>query len=307
LPPHCKSFDHICALEAQRRYSEAFERYEERYEACGDWGWTLDGNNRGYDAAVAFKTTPCGTRVVIKGSRHSNTLQRIEKECRRLQFLSSPPVSVECPRCFPVYYYFSNRTRACYSELVAHPPDINGRAVFGKGVGKLWGARFRQVRHLIAQGLHSLEVLWRHGIEHRDVTFRNVLFRYDPAYPENTPTVDGRPRLQLVIFDFGASRLLHENVTLWKRAGNRGLPDVYAYTCSWLHHIDLTHRGCHYVVPAPPDHQRPESLEWALLQIVATSSTASTAETFRTAIALVRNTTQWNAVAERERRWSSGR
>jgi serine/threonine protein kinase len=268
LPPHCKSFDHICALEAQRRYSEAFERYEERYEACGDWGWTLEGDSHGNDAAVAFKTTPCGTRVAIKGSRYNRTIAHIQKECLTLQRLDDG----SCEGCFPKYYFYSNRSRACYSEVLVGLTNLGSI---------LRSSRLRgntsHVIDLILQGINIIRVLRAHNVEHRDFTFRNML--------TGSWKVDDTVRYQLKVLDFGASApVRHQEsnsvedtdgfTAIKKRKrgslpGNRGQTDLYALCCDFLEHFYKDGDQCRLRRMPVPVPYNPHKLHHVLLAVLS--------------------------------------
>lgn len=113
LPRHCSNFDAACRAEAEERYEDAFQIYESKYEECGSHGWNITGGAGGSTSFVIFKTTPCGLHVALKKSSDP-------KECNILKLMTSRKSEAVCPGCFPEYYYFSNSTNACYSELI-HP------------------------------------------------------------------------------------------------------------------------------------------------------------------------------------------
>lgn len=114
LPPHCSHFRAACRAEAEGRYEDAFKVYESKYEECGSHGWSIEGGSRGSLSFVVFKTTPCGLRVAVKRLTDP-------KECNILKLMTSKESQAACPGCFPAYYYFSNATKACYSEHVYSP------------------------------------------------------------------------------------------------------------------------------------------------------------------------------------------
>jgi serine/threonine protein kinase len=252
LPPHCKSFDHICALEAQRRYSEAFERYEERYEACGDWGWTLEGDSHGLDAAVAFKTTPCGTKVVVKASRSERTIEHIQKECLTLQRLDDG----SCEGCFPKYYFYSNRSRACYSELLKHSNITFGLIVRAARFGN----HLPIVKKLIHQGIVAIQALRAHHIEHRDLSFRNLILARDTTASDH---------MRVKVIDFGASAPVGSPLPPPKQmAGNLGRSDLYTLFCNFARHIYPDIGNCRQDRKRVPPREDVLTLKWVLLKVM---------------------------------------
>ena len=161
IPPACKQFDDICDIESSANYEQAFQMYEARYEACGDHGWSLDGHSSGEDSYVAFKTTPCGTRVVVKGSRRNATIQHIQRECEVLRSLSGDAeVAKSCAHCFPKYYYYSKTSRACYSEVIPNAGSTLIRAMKSRKPGAL-----SVTKHVLLQGLTALRLLLKHNVE----------------------------------------------------------------------------------------------------------------------------------------------
>jgi serine/threonine protein kinase len=185
LPAVCGNFSEACAAEAAEKYELAMQLYEERYEQCGDHGWNITGRSSGSNEVVTFKTTPCGLRVAIKAAH-------TPKECSVLRFLSSRTVQQECPGCFPRYYFLSNFTHACYSEAV-QKAEIRGFR------GKY--ANLQHVKAFYLQALKMVSVLRKYNIEHRDLSFRNILLR-------NMTRADGRIHQQIVFIDFGSARPL---------------------------------------------------------------------------------------------------
>ncbi len=135
--------------------------YEARYEACSDHGWSLDGHAGGEDSYVAFKTTPCGTRVAVKGSRRNATIQHIQRECEVLRSLSGDAeVAKSCAHCFPKYYYYSKTSRACYSEVIPNAGSTLIRAMKSRKPGAL-----SVTKHVLLQGLTALRLLLKHNVE----------------------------------------------------------------------------------------------------------------------------------------------
>ena len=106
LPAHCTNFTRVCELEADGQYEAAFAEYEERSPVCGDVGWTVDGHDQGSVYSVTFKTTPCGRRVAVKGLH-------TPKECVALKLLTTGASALQCPGCFPQYYYYSHMSKVC--------------------------------------------------------------------------------------------------------------------------------------------------------------------------------------------------
>ena len=155
LPAHCLDFAAACAAEKNGDYERAFQLYEDKYDTCGVAGWTNEGHTSGSMHAVTFKATPCvsdtGLRVAIKG-------QYTPKECKRLQQVTSRESQHKCPGCFPQYYYYSNKTRACYSEhietgnikgaLHVHKADTNATYVL-------------RLKRLFVQGVAAIRLMQR--------------------------------------------------------------------------------------------------------------------------------------------------
>lgn len=106
LPAHCTSFEDACALESAGNYEAAIAIYESRYPTCGDAGWATEGTAHGLDLVVAFKTSPCGTRMVVKGTRDEVKQGHVSHECGFLKTLSTPENLLACAECFPRYYSF---------------------------------------------------------------------------------------------------------------------------------------------------------------------------------------------------------
>ena len=115
LPDSCRDFTAACAAERKGDLETAFKLYEDKYDTCGDVGWEDFGHKHGASDSVTFKVTPCGLKTAVKGLL-------IPKECNRLRQLTTGDAARECPGCFPQYFYYSNKTRACYSEFLTAVP-----------------------------------------------------------------------------------------------------------------------------------------------------------------------------------------
>ena len=247
MPAFCRNFQDICKLEAKGDFHGAFTAYESRYSQCSDHGWSMTGRNQGYDAAVAFKTTPCGTRAVIKGSRRAKTMDNIEKDCDRLRYLGESSAATECPGCFPRFFFFSNVTRACHSEFIQSVSI--GRTI----------TSVSSVKSLFLQGVHIIRTLRAHNLEHGDITFRNLLVK-------KTIDVDDTAKYKLVMFDFAASRHLDEPGD-GHMTGNHGFSDLYTLACNFYRNI-YREGGCrHRVQPVFTNETR--SFKHAFTSIMA--------------------------------------
>lgn len=222
LPRSC--FDHsaACRAEAAGDYETAIRLHEEKYDVCGDVGWSLQGHAAGSNDYVVFKTTPCGLPVAVKAAR------RTAKECHVLKNLTLGTAYNECPGCFPRYYFLSEKTRACYSEFVKTVP----MPALDQRRGNL-----THIKAMLMQGVHAIRVLRAHGVEHRDLSFRNILRR-------EVATPNGETHVRLVLFDFGASRPLDEVLYLDGHVKFRGRQldgngvhtDLYVLACSFAKH-----------------------------------------------------------------------
>ena len=249
VPPFCTEYRDICHLERTGQYEKAFSAYESRYTVCGWYGWTLLGSSSGYDAAVGFAVTPCGSRVAIKGSRRAKTIAHVTSECMYLKLMSSDSARADCPGCFPGYLYYSNMTGACYSVYV-HDTASPARCI-GKTPDAL-----NHTKHYFRQGMRAIKTLRHHGIEHRDLSFRNVLI-HRKFQQVNNITTHGH---QVVIMDFGAAAPI--GTQDGRRAGNRGHCDTYKWACDFLELLYRT--DCRNRIPAPKKQFDPTSLESVL-------------------------------------------
>ena len=248
VPDFCRNFDDMCRDERSLKYESAFTAYESRYERCGDYGWNLTGQNRGYDAAVGFKTTPCGLHTAIKGSRRPSTILNIEKDCHRLKLLNSPAIAAECPACFPRAFFYSELTKACYSEYIN-----------SEKIGPLVRS-VPKIKALLLQGVHIIRVLRRHNLQHGDITFRNMFIR-KVVEPDNTV------KLKLMLFDFAASRYLDDPGD-GHNTGNRGFNDMYTLACNFYRNV-YKDGGCRGHVIGMDKTLSKRTLKFALAKIMA--------------------------------------
>lgn len=201
LPTRCRDFNELCSLETEGMFELAFAGFEERYTECGDFGWSVDGSAHGSEYSVTFKTTPCGTRTAVKGLR-------TPKECTALKLLTTGQSAAECPGCFPQHYYYSNTTKACYSEF------LDSQVPMHKVVGRSLGVTAQEVAHIkrvFLQGVRAILVLRSHNIEHHDLSFRNMLLREEAGGPH------------LVIFDLAGSVPLDQRLDRRRSLGANGV------------------------------------------------------------------------------------
>jgi serine/threonine protein kinase len=222
MPSFCSDFTSACQAEANDDYEEAVKLYEDRYPLCGDFGWNVTGSNKGSNDFVVFKTSPCGTPMAIKAAHSA-------KECKRLKELTTGTAYEECPGCFPRYYALSNVTNCCYSEFILTKKY---------NVLRKKPELFHRVKALYLQGITAIRTLRSHNVEHRDLSYRNLLFR---------EVVDdhGLRHLRLVLFDFGASlpldgleKLDPKPVSAGPRVLSNGrFPDIFALTCTFTRHL----------------------------------------------------------------------
>lgn len=214
LPSACLNFSAECALEAAGDFEPAFRAYEARYAQCGDAGWRTVGTAHGQTTEVVFKATPCGSKVVVKAGLTSRSDLNSVKDCRALKLLTAHGADAECPGCFPRYYYFSNITRACYTEFVPS----------ARRFVTVVTPRSPHLKTLFLQALTAIRVLRRHNLEHFDLSARNMLVR---------PAEDGSLS-RLMMIDFG---LYHEvgvpltTLQLKRVTGSRRRQDTFAVAC----------------------------------------------------------------------------
>ena len=149
LPPQCGDFKAACAAERAGDFDTAFRLYEDKYDNCSDVGWTDFGHKHGSADSVTMKTTPCNTlKTAVKGLRRT-------KECDILRLLTTGDAAHECPGCFPQYYYYSNKTRACYSEFIPAVPVTRFMAPHRNYTLQ----QMRVVRVLFQQGVRAVQTL----------------------------------------------------------------------------------------------------------------------------------------------------
>jgi hypothetical protein len=259
LPPECSDFSEACAAEAAGDYSTAIQLYEDKYPMCGDHGWNITGHASGTNDFVVFKRTPCGLHVAIKAA-HTG------KECRIIKQLSEGQAHDACPGCFPRYYHLSNFTNACYSEFVESAP-----------VEGLHGEH-RSINHtkaLFLQAVHMIRVLRAQNLEHRDLSFRNILGRH-------VVYADGSKGFQLVMIDFACAKPLNtigyldEKKTLKNSLrqadrrdrrldGNGAHTDLVSVACTF-YHLGYKYTACRQALPPLIDD--PTSLKHALVRVM---------------------------------------
>jgi hypothetical protein len=270
----CNDFSRACVAEASGDYETAISLYEDKYVACGDHGWNITGHADGSNDFVVFKRTPCGLHVAIKPARTG-------KECRILRNLTSTEVYAECPGCFPRYYHLSNLTKACYSQYV-QPTRLPGFHPSNRNV--------EHVKTLYLQLVHIIRVLRAHNLEHRDMSFRNLM----ATAVGTSPT--GVQQVRLVMFDFGAAKPLdslgyldrtqeklrlkrnHEEHAVVgtptpRRLDGNGLhTDIYAASCTFMDKLYNEPQGLpraetcwRDILPVTTD---PNSMRHALVQIM---------------------------------------
>ena len=270
IPDFCRNFDDICRDEHAFDYESAFTAYESRYERCGDYGWNMTGRNRGYDAAVAFKTTPCGLQTAIKSSRREKSIVNIARDCHRLKVMNRPPFSTECPGCFPKFIFYSNYTKVCYSEFIKSEKDINTNIL----------SKIPQAKSLYLQAMHIIQVLRRHNLQHGDLHFSNIFVR--KLHPAGTPS--SKRQYKLLFFDLSAMRRL-DDVGDGRVTGNRGFGDTYTMTCNFYRNMYMD-GTCRSQVP-PVYTANKNSMRYALSQILSWVADPAVAPDFEAIATLI--------------------
>jgi hypothetical protein len=274
----CTQFSEACAAEAAGKFDTAIQLYEKKYAECGDVGWNITGHAAGSNDFVVFKTTPCGLHLAIKQAKHT-------KECLLMKNLTTGGAYNACPGCFPRFYFLSNFTRACYTEYVDMVPLFKHRYKYTNASHAV---------HVMRGIVENVAVLRAHGIEHRDLSLRNMRGRY----------VGNPPRLQVVFFDFGASKPLEavakldkylnstelaEKIRIHEQrrnhsshdaassesnsngrnlAGNGIHPDLYAATCSVYRQLYSLDEDCNLRPPARPSPPDVTSFRYAITKIM---------------------------------------
>jgi hypothetical protein len=255
LPPECSDFSEACTAEAGGDYARAIELYEARYATCGDHGWNITGHASGTNDFVVFKRTPCGLHVAIKAA-HTG------KECHVLKQLSEAHDA--CPGCFPRYYHLSNFTNACYSEYVE---SVRVEGIHGEH------RSINRTKALFLQAVHMIRVLRAHNLEHRDLSFRNILGRH-------VVHSDGSKGFQLVMIDFACAKPLDTlgyldrkklaKANLRQRMerrldGNGDHTDLVSVACTF-YHLGYRYTSCRQSIPPLMDN--PKSLKYALVRVM---------------------------------------
>jgi hypothetical protein len=217
----------ICDLESSGNYTASFSAYEERFLRCNTLGWKKLGHvGAGHNSAVALRTTPCGMGVVMKATHQPRLVEHIKHDCAILEQLKAYQSDPDCRHCFPMHYFYSNVTGICYTEHVAAVPI----EVFLNHVNAQSKAGFSTVRRAFLDGMKILALLERVGIQHRDLTFRNILVRVPPK---------GSKEYRVVVLDFGGS-----NSSLvgfikgigFDQLGNCGYNDLRSYAFSYFNY-----------------------------------------------------------------------
>lgn len=265
VPPACTDFQAICKLEALRTYDQAFAEYEARYATCGDWGWSTQGGGAGLDAYVFFKTTPCGLRVAVKGSREVGAQHRNAKSCHILRELTEAHHREGGPQRFPTFYHYSNATSVCYSELVY--PTVSFKPYFVK---LLTQNSLDHLKLIFLQGLEAIAAMRCIGIQHGDFTIRNLMLR--------RLAEEDHAEVELMVIDFGAAYPLHgmrdhdrDMYEFTRSAGNQGYSDVYTLACSLYKHAYPSEGWCFNDLGDVPESATPGTLRHVLQQVAITS------------------------------------
>jgi hypothetical protein len=229
---HCQKPTAICEVEARGEYNRAFTQYEKRFDTCGMSGWVEAGMlGHGHAGSVALRKTPCGLSVAMKGSRRINQARHTQYDCEVLELLTRYLEDPRCDGCFPRYYYFSNLTNICYSEHVPSVPI----SVYFDHVNANVSAGFQHLQKAFVEGLNALEILQAAGVQHRDLSFRNIVIRQ--RLQRAGTHVNDRG---VVFLDFGGSnarplgRPLKVDPNL---LGNFGASDAYTYACDYFRYF----------------------------------------------------------------------
>jgi tRNA A-37 threonylcarbamoyl transferase component Bud32 len=215
----------VCAAEGGGNFPFAFQYYENRITECGMSGWRLVAQlGAGHAAAVSAWVTPCGLPVALKDTRRPYLVPHIQHDCAILQSLSSYLDDPDCNGCFPRFFFFSNATGVCYAQHVMAVPI----STYLDHVDAKNPAGLSRILDLFRQGLGILSILQRAGVQHRDLTFRNILVK-------NTKNADEQHRL--LMLDFGGSKsdeLGSAPGTVATQLSSCGFSDLHSYACSYL-------------------------------------------------------------------------
>lgn len=227
-PPECaEKPEDVCQLERDGNYTAVFAAYEERFSRCNTLGWKKLGHvGAGHNSAVALRTTPCGMSVVMKATHQPRLIEHIKHDCAVLEQLMASQLDPFCRNCFPKYYYYSNLTGICYAEHIAAVPID----VFLNHINSQSRAGFATIRRTFLDGLKILAVLERVGIQHRDLTFRNILIRIPPK---------GSREYRVVLLDFGGSKSREVGFIKgvgFDQLGNCGYNDIRSYAFSFFNY-----------------------------------------------------------------------
>lgn len=203
-------YSHICLLEYEGKYEEAFAAYERLMMVCGDGKWhTFAHLGRGETASVMLRKTPCGSFVAMKIPNTEGliptvartVIKHIGADCDALRRLAPYLNQPECNGCFPRYYHYSNITGVCYNEYVESIPMGKFISAFDADTPR----GLDVVKTAMLQSLDALAILKANDIVHRDLLFKNMLAR---LLPGRTPS------FQVVIMDFcWATRAVKQKLT----------------------------------------------------------------------------------------------
>jgi hypothetical protein len=231
LPPVCDSVPTAtCELEAAGDLATAISQHERRIDICGGHGWARHAVlGEGRVAPVWFMSTPCGSPVAAKFARLPSALEHVSRDCFILRKLAHRVNDPDCRGCFPKYFYHSNYTGVCYSELVHAVPMTD----FLNHVNATQpDILLETVKLAFHQGLSLLRILQEEGVKHQDLSFRNVLVRVS----ERSMV----PPFRVLFLDFGGSYVseLGQTIAALKGVlGNHGHPDAFAWPCAFLGHL----------------------------------------------------------------------
>jgi hypothetical protein len=231
LPPACDTVpEPTCLAEASGDIASAIAAHEQRIETCGGHGWKRTMVlGEGRVAPVWSMMTPCGSPVAAKFARLPSALEHVSRDCFILKKLSRRIDDPDCNGCFPKYFYHSNYTGVCYSELVRAVPMtdfLNHINVTQPGI------LLDIVKLAFHQGLSILQILQEEGVKHQDLSFRNVMVRISDS--------GALPPFRVLFLDFGGSYVNELGQTQKASTGglgNKGRPDAFAWPCAFYRHF----------------------------------------------------------------------
>jgi serine/threonine protein kinase len=200
---HGCSTSHICKLEYEGKFEEAFAEYERIMMKCGDGPWTtFAALGRGETAAVVLRKSPCGSFVAMKMPAILSAAKHNAADCAILRRLSPSLHNPTCQGCFPRHFYYSNITGVCYNEYIPSIPMSRFmKAYRDVDLSPDSDENLAVVKEAFRQSLHAVAILRDNGIIHKDLLFKNMLVRLRPG--EN-------PWFRVVIMDFCWSESKHD-------------------------------------------------------------------------------------------------